>query len=301
MAEALRIAVSGAFGFIGTKLVAALEHEGLEVWPLVRKQTNSKRSIFYDYQKKIIDADKLTECHAVIHLAGKNLMSGLWTPACKKEIYDSRIKSTRFLAHTLAELKGGPKILLNASAIGIYGDRADQKLDEDSLPGQGFLADLCTDWERSTLFAKKAGIRVVNMRISPVLDKDGGLLKKLLPLFSLGLGANIGDGHNYFSHVTRDELIKQILFLLKQPAVHGPVNMVSFTPSTYGDFTHALGLALGKPVWVRIPQFMLKLAPEQMKAACASARVFPKRLLDTGFPFNQADIVETVKILCAHK
>lgn len=299
MAESLRIAVSGAFGFIGTKLAAALLHEGFEVWPLVRKQSATQRSIFYDYQKKIIDTDKLAECHAVIHLAGKNLMSGLWTPSFKKELYDSRVKSTRFLAHTLAELKGGPKILLNASATGIYGDRADQKLDEDSLPGQGFLADLCTDWERSTLFAKKAGIRVVNMRISPVLDKDGGLLKNLLPLFSLGLGAHIGNGHSYFSHVTREELVLQMLFLLKQPSLHGPINMVSFTPTTYGDFTHALGQALGKPVWVRIPQFMLKVVPEQMKAACASTRVFPKKLLDAGFPFNQADIVETVKNLCA--
>src|SRR5580698_81938 len=151
MSDTIKVAVSGSKGFIGQRLCLSLKNEGFEIWPIVRQKNNIKNEIFYDYHEKIIEEEKLAKCSLVIHLGGQNIMSSLcWTAKFKKELYDSRVKSTLFLSHKLAQMTIGPKILLNASAIGIYGDRADQKLDEESLPGQGFLADLCVDWERAT-------------------------------------------------------------------------------------------------------------------------------------------------------
>lgn len=295
MADTKKIAVSGSHGFIGRKLLEALLAEGYEVWPLVRHKTSRSHEIYYDYQNKKIDSDKLAECGAVIHLAGKNITGGLWTKAFKKEIYDSRVKSTRFLAHTLAQLKQGPNILLNASAAGIYGDRADQKLDEDSLPGQGFLADLCIDWERGTLFAKSASLRVVNMRFGVVLDSQGGMLKSLLPIFKLGLGSILGSGQQYFSYITRDQLVAQILFILTKESVSGPVNLVSLQPTTNEAFTKALGRVLKRPVWLKVPKLLLRLLGEQGKLAVASTRVYPKVLLDQGFSFEDHNIDEVLQ------
>jgi uncharacterized protein len=294
MADTNKIAVSGARGFIGSKLCEVLNKSGYEVWPLVRHKTDKPQEIFYDYNNKKIDQEKLAQCSAVIHLAGKNIMGGLWTKSFKKELYDSRVKSTRFIAHTLAQLKQGPKTLLNASAIGIYGDRADQKLDEDSLPGQGFLADLCVDWERGTLFAKKAGVRVVNMRTGIVLDPEGGMLKSLMPIFKLGLGSFLGSGSRYISYVTRDQIVAQMLFILKNSQIEGPTNLVSLKPTTNEEFTKALAKVAKRPVWLKIPSLLLKLLGDQGRMTISSARVYPKVLLDNGFLFEDMSVDDTL-------
>lgn len=292
MAGKGRVAVSGASGFVGSKLVPALNAAGYEVARLVRHATKDPDEIFYDYEERHIESDKLARCTAVIHLAGKNVMSGLWTPAFKQELYDSRVKSTRFLAHSVAKVEG-PKVLLNASATGIYGDRADQKLDEESHPGVGYLAKLCLDWERGTLFAKEAGLRVVKMRFGVVLDREGGMLKKLLPLFKRGLGAVMGNGEQFISYVTRDELVAMILFVLENPDISGPVNMVSYEPTTQGEFAAALARVCGHTVRLRVPAFLLKTL-EQLALALDSARVYPKVLLDHGFGFREHEGVEAV-------
>ncbi len=294
MAALKKVAVSGSTGFIGSKLCKKLQDEGYEVWPMVRNKTKMANEIFYDYDNKKIDLKKLAKCDAVIHLAGKNIMSGIWTKKLKDEIYDSRIKSTLFISHTLSELEDGPKILLNASAVGIYGDRADQKIDEDTKPGSGFLAKVCKDWERATLFAKKASVRVVNMRISTVLSKDGGMLKMMIPIFKLALGGILGSGDQYMPYVTQDELMKQIIFLLKNDDISGPVNMVSLEPTTNEEFTRALAKVLHRPVFLKMPAFILKLLGEQGKMLLCSARVYPKVLLDHHFSFDDHQGIETV-------
>lgn len=291
------VAVSGASGFIGSKLCEALTEAGYRVRPLVRNAPQNENEIFYDYDKKELEKEKLSECNAVIHLAGKNINT-LWTPKVKKEIYDSRVVSTRFLAHAMANMEKGPRILLNASAIGFYGDRADQKLDEDSHSGIGFLAKLCVDWERGTLFAKKAGMRVVNMRFGIVLHKEGGMLGALLPLFKIGLGFKTDSGDQFMSFVTRDELISQILFVLSADKVEGPVNMVSFEPTTNHDFAKALSRVLRRPVLLTIPRVLLKALGDQGKTAAASVRAYPKVLLDSGFAFmEEHDINDVIKRL----
>lgn len=288
------VAVSGASGFIGSKVSEALAKAGYRVRPLVRARTHNDDEIFYDYEKKELDARKLSECVAVIHLAGKNLNSGPWTPKLKKELYNSRVVSTRFLAHALANLENGPKVLLNASAIGFYGDRVDQKLDEESKPGHGFLARLCVDWERGTLFAKKANIRVANMRFGVVLDKEGGVLKTLLPLYRLGLGFKFGSGEQFMSFVTRDELVSQIMFLLENSDISGPVNMVSFEPTTNHDFVKALGHVIKRPAFLAVPRFLFKMLGDQGEMMIASTRSYPKVLLDHNFKFMDSHSIEDV-------
>lgn len=291
MASKGRIAVSGASGFVGSKLVLALKEAGYEVWPLVRHPTSDPHEIFYDYDERLMDLDKLAQCTAVIHLAGKNVFGGLWTESFKRELYDSRVKSTRFIAHKMAKVNG-PKVLLNASAAGIYGDRADQKLDEESHPGTGFLAKLCIDWERGALFAKEAGLRVVKMRFGIVLDKHGGMLKKLLPWFKLGLGSILGNGEQYLSYVTRDELVAMIIFVLEHDDINGPVNMVAFEPTTNAEFSQALAQVLDRKVHVRVPSLLLKLVGEQGAMVLSSARAYPKKLMDHGFNFVKHESME---------
>jgi uncharacterized protein len=286
MSQKKIIAISGMSGFIGSQLSHVLRKAGYEVWPMVRHLSRDPHEIFYDYEKKKIDLEKLEKCYAMIHLAGKNIMAGLWTKSFKKELYDSRVKSTRMISHQLAQLSSGPKILLNASAIGIYGDRSDQKIDEDIAPGKGFLAKLVVDWERGTLFAKRAGIRVVNMRFAPVLDVDGGMLKSLLPIFKMGLGGPLGSGEQYMSYVTRPELIKEILFLLENEDISGPINMTALEPTTNKEFANALASVLKRPTFIHTPAFLLKLLGDQGKMFLASLRVYPKALLDHGFKFD---------------
>ncbi len=288
-----KIAVSGASGFIGKKLCHTLKESGYQVVQLVRERAQGSPGIYYDYNQKSLDEKRLSECSAVIHLAGKNIMSSLWTKKVKQELYDSRVKSTRFLAHSLSRMEIGPKILLNASAVGIYGDQRDLKLAEDSHAGTGFLAKLCVDWERSTLFSKSAGLRVVNMRFGTVLDRDGGMLKFLAPVFRLGLGGAIGSGAQYLSYVTRDELVRQILFVLKNDEISGPVNMVAKEPITNEEFSEALASVFHRKTLFRIPAFMFKLLGEQGKMLLDSARVYPKVLLDNRFPFAKDHNIET--------
>src|SRR5580704_14915047 len=282
---ALKIALAGASGFIGKKLSESLLKEGYEVWPLVRTKTNKPKEIFYDYELQEIELLKLAQCQAVINLSGKNIL-GLWTPNFKQELYDSRVKTTELIAESLARLKHGPNILLNASAVGIYGDQAEKKLDEESSLGHDFLARLAIDWEKSTEIAKEAHIRVVNMRFGIVLDPTGGSLETQIKYFKHGLGATLGSGEQYFSYVTRDELILQILFLLKNPDIFGPVNCVSLNPITNKEFSQKLSQIFGHKLRLKVPGIFIKALGEQGKMLLSSERVYPKVLLAHKFGFS---------------
>lgn len=294
MALNVAVAGAGASGFIGKKLCQELVKAGIEVWPLVRKKPKN-HEIFYDYQTGQIELEKLAHCQAVINLSGKNITSGLWTKKFKEELYDSRIKTTELLAKSINRLQHGPSILLNASAVGIYGDRADFKLDETAKFGHDFLAQLCVDWEKATHVAKRTA-RVVNMRFGIVFDKDGGFLKKQLPLFKLGLGLTIGSGDQYISYVTRDELVKQIMFVLENPAIKGPVNMVSLNPITQKDFMDAIRKILKRPQLLKLPKFLFK-SFDQGQMLSTSTRAYPKVLLDHGFNFSHQNIEQVLRDL----
>ncbi len=290
---AFNIAVSGSTGFIGKRLCQELKKSGIKVWPLVREKSRSAQDIFYDCDENYIELEKLAHCQAVINLVGKNVADGIWTYRTKKEIYDSRIKTTKLLAKSLARLRHGPEVLLNASAIGFYGERADQKLDESMHAGHDFLALLCRDWEDSTEPAKAAGIRVVNMRFGHVVDPQGGFLKKQLPFFKLGLALGFSD--QYLSWVTLDELIAQIIFLLDKKDISGPVNMVSLAPITSLDFAESLSKVLHKKIIAKMPKPVLSFLGDQGKMLTTSTRAYPKKLLDAGFEFSHKSIDQVLR------
>jgi len=290
------VGLSGAHGFIGSKVALALVARGYEVWPLVRKKTEeSGPEIFYDYNRQIIDKDALSQCTAVVHLAGKNIMSGLWSDAFKKELWESRVASTRLIAGACADLRPhGPKVLVCASAVGFYGDGKKEKLDEKCIRGMGFLAQLCEAWEEETRIAQEAGIRVVNMRFGAVLGQGGGMLAAYERIFSLGLGAVMGSGKQYMALVALEDVVRAILFALEKPLA-GPVNVVMPEPITNEDFSKRFARALKKKVWIRVPAWVLKALGEQGKLVLSSCRAVPRALLELGFEFSKPTIKDVLQ------
>lgn len=289
------IAVSGATGFIGSVLCKTLRAQGYEVYSLVRRAPANAHEIFYDTKKQIIDEDKLAHCDAVINLAGKNLMAQVWTSSFKKELRDSRIDTTSLIAKTLAELKSGPKVLLSTSAIGFYGDTAEQEIDESALPGKGFLSQLCKDWEKACLPAKNAGIRVVNLRFGLVLGQRGGIYHALRPVFKLGLGPIFGSGKQYAPVVSLDDLIEAIIFILNDEGIKGPINIVSPTPATNKSFANAIANVLKRPRFIFVPTVMLQLLGEQAGMLLDSCRAVPRVLLERGFNFSYTNVREIIE------
>lgn len=281
------IAVSGARGFIGAHLSRELSNAGYDVWPLVRTKNHKPHEIFYDYDLGEIERDKLAHCYAVIHLAGKNIMSGGWSEKNRREIFDSRVKSAGFLARILASMPDGPRVFLCSSAVGIYGDRGDTKLDENSQVGAGFLSNLCQAWEEACKPAQDSGVRVVNLRTGVVLDKCGGLLKNILPIFKLGLGFVIGSGDQYWPLIHMSDWCRAVCYVLAHDQISGPVNLVGPKPVTNREFTKILGRELRRPTCLRIPASILKLIlGEQSSLMLGSSRVYPQVLLDAGFEFE---------------
>jgi uncharacterized protein (TIGR01777 family) len=286
----MRIAVSGSTGLVGSEVVTVLSAEGHEVFRLVRRvPAPGEKAVRWDPGKGEIDAAGLEGFDAVIHLAGENVGSGRWNAARKAAIRDSRVNGTRLLCDTLAGLARPPKTLVCASAIGIYGDRGEDALTEESPPAAGFLPGVCREWEAASGPAARKGIRVVALRIGMVLSPKGGALSRMLPLFRAGLGGVIGGGRQYVSWIALDDLPLIVLHALQCGFLRGPVNAVTPRPVTNREFTEALGRALSRPTPLPVPAFALRLAVGGEMADAlllASARVFPRRLEETGYRFR---------------
>ncbi len=292
----MQIAITGTNGLIGRHLKNYLTANGHKVLPLVRsKNTDSNPdSIYWNPDKNEIDKDKLEGLDCIIHLGGENIANSPWTSAQKEKIINSRVAGTRLLSKTIAELKQKPSLFICASAIGYYGDRQNESLDEKSLPGQGFLADLCKQWESACKDAIDSQIRVVNLRIGLVLSKDGGVLAKILPIFNLGGGGILGNGRQYMSWIAIDDILSSILHIIHSENISGPVNLVSPNPVTNNEFTKILGKVLHRPTIFPVPSFGLKLLLGQMadELLLASSKVYPKKLEDSGYKFKY-DSLET--------
>lgn len=288
------IALSGAQGFIGKRLSEVLCDSGYEVWPLVRKKSGGFRrtkEIFYDCEHGVIDEKALKKCHAVIHLAGKNIMAGPWTKKFKEELWRSRVMPTKLIAEALARFgEEGPRTLICASAVGYYGATGKTTVDEKSPRGEGFLAELCEAWEDACEPARKARVRVANMRFAVVLAGDGGMLKGLSRLFKMGLGFIAGSGQHYQAMVGREDVVRAILFVLKDEKIAGPVNVVCPEAITNEEFSKKLAALLAKNVWLRIPESLLNKLGEQAKTLLVSCRVKPRVLVDAGFCFEQPSV-----------
>ena len=282
----MRIAVSGSTGFIGSQLVTALTRDGHDVTRIVRSKARSG-DVRWSPDEGSIDAAALEGTEAVIHLAGE-IIAQRWTGAVKQRIRDSRKHGTRLLAETIAGLARPPRVMISASAIGFYGaDRGDEILDETSAPGDDFLADVAVEWEAATEPASARGIRVVRTRFGVVLDPAGGVLQRVLPIFKLGLGGKLGDGKQWMSWISLEDLIEAIRFVLRAPTVTGAVNLTAPHPVRNDEFTSVLGRVLGRPTFALVPAFALRAVYGEMADATilASQRVVPKRLQESGFRF----------------
>jgi uncharacterized protein (TIGR01777 family) len=247
------VAVSGAGGLVGRALVARLVAEGRRIRRLVRRDSSTADEILWDPVGGTIEAHKLERIDAVVHLAGENIAGARWTEKQRRRIRESRVRGTRLIAETLARLERPPRVLVSASAIGFYGDRGHEPLDETSPPGSGFLAEVCQEWEAAAAPAAEAGLRLVLPRIGIVLSREGGALVKMLPVFRLGLGGRVGDGRQYMSWITLDDLVAAIDHALLDPELQGPVNVVAPAPATNAELTRALGAVLGRPTLVPVP------------------------------------------------
>jgi hypothetical protein len=229
---------------------------------------------------------------AVVHLAGENIATGRWTAEKKAKIRHSRVQGTRVLCETLSRLAEPPKVLVSASAVGYYGDRGEEILREDSLPGMGFLAQVCRDWEAATEPATQRGIRVVHLRLGAVLSPSGGALAKMLGPFKIGVGGVVGSGRQYMSWIAIDDVLGVVHHCLITETLDGPVNAVAPSPMTNREFTRILGRVLGRPALFPLPSFAARLVFGEMADALllASTRVEPSRLQETGFSFRYPEL-----------
>lgn len=285
---ALKILIAGASGFVGHYLAPFLQHSGHRVKKLVRTPSEaSPDSIIWNPEEDVINPRELEGFDAVINLCGESIASGRWTREKKKKILDSRVQATITLSNCLAQLELPPKVLLNASAIGYYGNRSDEILTEDSHPGRGFLAEVCKEWEGSTFAAKEKGIRVVCMRLAMVLSAKGGGLHKMLFPFKSGLGGVIGSGRQYMSWIAIDDLLNVIYHLITQDSISGAVNVGSPNPVTNYTFTKTLGNVLNRPTILPLPAWLANFVFGEMagELLLSSERVNPKKLEETGFVF----------------
>jgi uncharacterized protein (TIGR01777 family) len=292
----VRIAVTGSRGLIGASLEPYLRADGHDVVRIVRGRAASDE-ITWSPEEGTIDGDALRGVDGVVHLAGAGVGDHRWSASYKKTILSSRVNGTTTLSEALSRLPQPPAVMVSASAVGYYGSRADEILTEGSEPGTGFLADVCRRWESATTPAASAGIRVVILRTGVVLSAAGGALKKQLPPFRLGLGARLGGGDQYFSWVTRRDVVAAISFLLQRDALAGPFNLTAPQPVSNTEFTHELGRALRRPAKLFVPKAALRVVVgDEMTAEflLASQRALPERLLAAGFGFADATLPEAL-------
>jgi hypothetical protein len=266
------VAVTGASGLVGSALVPFLEAGGARVLRLSRSS--------------VIEAATFEGVDAVVHLAGEPVAAGRWTRERKEAIRESRIHGTRRLAEALRP----PTVLIQASAIGFYGDRGDELLDETSPPGLGFLAETCHEWEAASFPAERAGVRVVRLRIGIVLAVQGGALAKMLAPFRLGLGGKLGSGRQYMSWIALDDLVQVVQRAITDASLVGPVNATAPGAVRNAEFTRVLARVLHRPAWFTVPAAALRLRFGEMaeELLLASARVRPARLEHAGFRFRHA-------------
>jgi len=280
--------VFGASGLVGSALCRALRADGLRVVAFGRGPASGPDRAHWDPEEQAIDLDALQGVDAVVNLAGSNLASGRWTAARKAGFRRSRVESTAFLCRSLLALERPPRVLVNASAVGFYGDRGDEAVTEDSPAGEGFLADLCQAWESATQPARQAGIRTVLLRMGVVLSPEGGALAKMLPAFRIGVGGRLGPGTQRMPWLAIEDAVGVIRFALSHVELSGPVNAVAPESVSNAQFTAALGRALGRLAVLPVPALALKAALGEMarEMLLSGANVRPRALEIAGYRFE---------------
>ena len=289
----MKVLITGSSGMIGAALAESLVANGHEVIRL-RRQKLTDDSPMWDPENGVIDLADVRDINAVVHLAGENVAKGRWDSQKKGRILHSRVMGTKLLADYFSAADYKPNIFVSASAIGVYGNRGDELVDETSEPGSGFMADVCKQWEAATASASDAGIRVAHARIGVVLSTRGGALKTMLLPFKLGLGGVFGTGKQFMSWVSLDDVVGMIQFLIAHNSLQGPVNLVAPNAVSNREFTKTLGRALHRPTIFSLPAFVARMAFGEMadELLLASTRVLPKKLIDSGYQFLNPELEE---------
>lgn len=287
----MKVAIAGASGLVGSALIPVLKKLGGQITRLVRSDPKAGDIEWHPNQDEV-SSRSLEGFDVIINLAGENLAGGRWTDDLKRKIRDSRVNGTHLLSEAIAKLPQKPRVFACASATGIYGDRDDETLDEQSESGGGFLAGVCREWEKATEPAVKAGTRVVNLRLGPILAREGGMLAKLLTPFKMGMGGKVGSGKQFISWVGLDDAVNAIKFAIEDESIRGPLNIVSPNPVTNEEFTKTLGHVLNRPTALAMPAFAARLAFGEMadEMLLASQKVLPKRLTTAKFQFTYPEL-----------
>ena len=289
------VAITGASGVIGKAVSEYLEADGHTIIRISRNPEIA--DVHWNPSTGLIDAKGLNGINAMVHLAGENIGGRRWSKKQKTEIYESRIKGTELIASTLANLNSPPEVFLSGSAIGFYGDCGSTEVDESFPSGEGFLAKVAADWEKSTRIAEGAGIRVAHLRTGIILDPMSGMLQKMLPLFKFGLGGKLGNGSQYWSWISLKDEVRLISWLLSSN-ISGPVNLSAPNPVTNAEFTRELGKALNRPTVISVPSFGpgiiagRELAKELI---FTSTRALPSIPISHGFEFTYSRLDTTLK------
>jgi uncharacterized protein len=287
------IAIAGSSGVIGSALVTALRASDNRVVRIVRRAPSSADELHWNPQAGEFDPDALRGVDAVVNLCGAGIADKRWSGAYKQQLRDSRIAPTEVLSAAVAE--AGVGVLINASAVGFYGHTGDRVADETFPVGAGFLAQLCEDWEAATLQAQQAGVRVVLARTGLVVSPNGGLLSRLRPLFSLGLGARLGNGRQYMPWISLEDEVRALLFAMSHE-LSGPVNLTGPAPVTNAEFTKAMGRAVNRPTPWLLPGFALRrlLGEFAEEGLLGGQRAIPAALERVGFQFHHNTIGEAL-------
>ncbi|WP_037889498.1 TIGR01777 family oxidoreductase [Streptomyces viridochromogenes] len=294
--EHSRIAVAGSSGLIGSALARSLVADGHEVVRLVRRTPRAADELQWDPERKYVDAAGLAGCDVVVNLAGANVGSRRWTEAYKARLRRGRVLGTAALAEAMAALDTPPRVFVNGSAIGYYGDTGERAVDESAPPGEGFLPSLVKEWEDAAAPAQEAGVRTVFPRTGLVVARHGGAWGRLFPLFKAGLGGRMGDGRQYWSFVSLHDEVAAIRHLIDTDGLSGPFNVTAPQPLTNREITEAMGRVLHRPTLFAVPAPVLRAVLGEMAGdVLGSQRVLPRRLLESGFTFAFPEIEAAIR------
>jgi len=295
----MKILLSGASGFVGKHLYSHLCNQGFLCYKLVRNMPCQEKDIFWDPYKKVIDLNLIEDIDIFIHLSGANIADAFWTKKRKQVLIESRVKTTRFLAESIAHLNDNSKRLFISSAIGYYGTSINTPITETGKKGNGFLSTLCESWENSAQIAVSSGIKTVFMRFGIVMGKDGGFLNKLMKIYRLGLGGVVGNKNAFLSWIAVEDLCNAIVFLLRQENSQGPYNFVSPYPITQKEFCSLLSKAVKRPAFFHIPPCFIRTFLGEMgrELFLTDQRVYPEKLLKEGFSFTYPHFAEYLEYL----
>lgn len=294
---AMKVLITGATGLVGKELQRSFADKGYEMLLASRSEPKDDQHIQWSVEGGFTDPEKLEGTDIVVHLAGENVSGLRWTDEKKKAIRESRVLGTRNVVDAISKLKHKPKVFVASSAIGFYGERGDEEVNESSAAGDNFLAGVCKEWEAESRRAEDAGIRTVLLRTGIVLSKDGGALGTMLTPFKLGVGGVVGSGKQWMSWISMEDEIAVINFVIENENIRGAVNAVGPNPVTNEEFTKTLGEVLYRPTFIPLPEFAVSMIFGEMGDALllASTKVLPKRLEDARFEFSYPDLKAAIE------